>query len=122
MSTRADSVVDAAADRLERFVATARRDGGLRAKLAEAFENDPQFLRQLKPSLIAARIRGQAAPEGDGRAPVAAAEPEQAAPAAGPRPTVGGGPNPWVVLGVAFAAGVLIARLVDWRGYAHPRD
>jgi hypothetical protein len=26
------------------------------------------------------------------------------------------------VIGVAFAAGVVLAKLIDWRGHAHPRD
>jgi hypothetical protein len=34
----------------------------------------------------------------------------------------GGGPNPWLVAGVALAAGIALAKLVDWRGHAHPRD
>jgi hypothetical protein len=121
MTTRADDVVDAAADRLERFVSGARQDGGLRGKLAEALEDDPRFLRQLKPSLIAARMRGEATPQGNGRAP-APTEVEVEQPSQAPRPTVGGGPNPCLVLAAAFAVGVLMARLIDWRGYAHPRD
>jgi hypothetical protein len=32
-----------------------------------------------------------------------------------------GGPSPWLVLGAAFAAGVLAAKILDWRGHAHPR-
>jgi hypothetical protein len=31
------------------------------------------------------------------------------------------GPSPWLVLGAAFAAGMLAAKIVDWRGHAHPR-
>jgi hypothetical protein len=31
------------------------------------------------------------------------------------------GPSPWLVLGAAFAAGVLAAKILDWRGHAHPR-
>jgi hypothetical protein len=26
------------------------------------------------------------------------------------------------VLGAAFAVGVVLAKVVDWRGHAHPRD
>jgi hypothetical protein len=33
-----------------------------------------------------------------------------------------GGPSPWLVLGVAFLVGVALARLIDWRAHAHPRD
>ena len=31
------------------------------------------------------------------------------------------GPNPFVVAGAAFAAGTFLAKLIDWRGHAHPR-
>lgn len=34
----------------------------------------------------------------------------------------GAGPNPWLVVGVALAAGILVAKWIDWRGHAHPRD
>jgi hypothetical protein len=34
----------------------------------------------------------------------------------------GGGVSPWLVLGAAFAVGVVLAKVVDWRGHAHPRD
>jgi hypothetical protein len=37
-----------------------------------------------------------------------------------PRPRAGG-PNPFVVLGVAFVAGIALAKLLDWRGHGHPR-
>jgi hypothetical protein len=30
-------------------------------------------------------------------------------------------PNPLVVVGAAFGAGSLLAKLIDWRGHAHPR-
>lgn len=29
--------------------------------------------------------------------------------------------NPFVVVGAAVVAGVLTAKLLDWRGHAHPR-
>ena len=28
---------------------------------------------------------------------------------------------PWLLTGGALAAGVFLARLIDWRGHAHPR-
>ena len=31
------------------------------------------------------------------------------------------GPNPAVVVLAAFAAGYLFAKVIDWRGHAHPR-
>jgi hypothetical protein len=33
----------------------------------------------------------------------------------------GSGPNPLLVLGVALIAGYTIAKVIDWRGHAHPR-
>ena len=32
------------------------------------------------------------------------------------------GPPPVVIVGAAFVAGILLAKFVDWRGHAHPRD
>jgi hypothetical protein len=31
------------------------------------------------------------------------------------------GPNPFVVAGAAFVAGTVLAKVIDWRGHAHPR-
>ena len=33
----------------------------------------------------------------------------------------GGGPNPFLVIGVALVAGIVLAKVIDWRGHAHPR-
>lgn len=53
---------------------------------------------------------------------------ERAAPSApsgpqlGGRPTpAGSGPNPFVVVGAALVLGVVAARVIAWRGHAHPR-
>jgi hypothetical protein len=122
MSTRVDEALDAAANRLQSFVAQSRREGGLKAKLGEALEEDPAFLRKLKPSLIAARARGRrpAADRagGNGYAPAEAAT-EVSRPH-GSQPAKRG-PNPWLVLGAAFAVGVFAAKAIDWRSHAHPR-
>ena len=32
------------------------------------------------------------------------------------------GPPPIVIVGAAFVAGIVLAKVVDWRGHAHPRD
>jgi hypothetical protein len=29
--------------------------------------------------------------------------------------------SPWLVVGAALAAGYVLAKIVDWRGHAHPR-
>jgi hypothetical protein len=31
------------------------------------------------------------------------------------------GPSPFLVVGVAFATGIVLAKWIDWRGHAHPR-
>lgn len=49
-------------------------------------------------------------------APKAPSGPQHAAPKK-PRPS----PNPFVVAGAAFGIGSLIAKIIDWRGHAHPR-
>jgi hypothetical protein len=105
--TRGDQAVETAADRLETFVDKARAEGGVKAKVGEAFEEDPAFLRKLKPSLIKARAR-------DGR-------PAEPAPSKPKAKKAGGGPSPWLVVGAAFALGMLAAKALDWRGHAHPR-
>jgi hypothetical protein len=33
-----------------------------------------------------------------------------------------GGMSPWAVTGVALGAGYILAKTIDWRGHAHPRD
>ena len=91
----------------------AQRSGGVKAKAGNALAEDPAFLRKLKPSLIAARMKGEAAP-----APVAPSGPQLER----PKPSKGGGStSPWLVLGAALAAGYLLAKAIDWRGHAHPR-
>ena len=115
--TKGDQAIQSVADRLERLVSGAQRAGGVKAKVADRFADDPAFLRKLKPSLIAARAKG-ARPRED----------------AVPRPTAPSGPqldgrsgrrkggvNPLLVVGAAFAAGYLAAKVIDWRSHAHPR-
>jgi hypothetical protein len=116
--SKADQTFDAAADRLQAVADSAAAEGGLKAKLAQPLADDAAFLRQLKPSLIAARARGEAPtdrPPGHGA--VAPSGPQL-----GKRPAPGGGgPNPFAVLAIAFALGMLIAKVIDWRGHAHPK-
>jgi hypothetical protein len=112
--TRGDKAVETAADKLESVVRDAQASGGVKAKAGDAFAEDPAFLRKLKPSLVAARMKGD--------------EPEPAAPSgpqlARPKPRAQkkkGGSNPLAVVGAALAAGYLLAKAIDWRGHAHPR-
>jgi len=113
----ADERVERLADKLQQFAARSAREGGVKAKLAQPLAEDADFLRKLKPSLIKARVRGEAPPPA--RAP--------SAPQLRPRPrstqkSSGRGPSPWLVVGAAFAAGIVLAKVIDWRGHAHPRD
>ena len=114
--TKADQTVETAADKLEDFVQDARRSGGVKAKVGEALAEDPEFLRKLKPSLIKARAKGEA--------PTDERPTHVTPPPPSPRPKPkrkGGGPSPFLVLGAALAAGYVLAKMIDWRGHAHPR-
>jgi hypothetical protein len=117
--TRVDETIDRAADKLQELARKAAAQDGLKAKLAEPLAEDAAFLRKLKPSLIAARARGEAPTDqkpGAGTVvPPPAPKPPQAK-------RERGGPNPWLVAGVALAAGIALAKWIDWRGHAHPRD
>lgn len=117
---RADQLVDQAADRLQEFANQAAAEGGLKAKLAEPLADDAAFLRRLKPSLIKARFKGEApmdlAPAHGTVSPDAVQMGER------PKPPGEGGPNPFVVIGVGLVAGIVLAKIIDWRGHAHPRD
>jgi hypothetical protein len=112
--TKADEKVESAADRLARFVREAQASGGVKAKVGAALAEDPEFLRKLKPSLIKARVKGQA-PTNE-PAPSAPSRPQLARPK-----KRGGGPSPWLVIGAALAGGYVLAKVIDWRGHAHPR-
>ncbi|MGZ4309557.1 MAG: hypothetical protein ACXVRG_09515 [Gaiellaceae bacterium] len=134
--TSADLLVERGAQGLHRLAGrAAARGDGVGTWLAEELEADAAFLRKLKPSLIKGRMRAAK----NGGAP---AEPPPAPPSSnpgpppppsnpGPPPTTGatarkpkssGGPSPWLFVGAALVAGVVAAKVLDWRGHAHPRD
>jgi hypothetical protein len=117
--TKADQIVDKAAARLQEMAERAASEGDIAAKLAQPLADDAAFLRKLKPSLIIARAKGEApTDQKPAQGTVAPSGPQL-----GKRPRPGrGGPNPLLVVGVAFAAGILLAKVIDWRGHAHPRD
>jgi hypothetical protein len=117
--TKADQLVDRAAARLQEMADKAAAEGGVTAKLAQPLADDAAFLRKLKPSLIKKRVKGEAPTnQKPGQGTVAPSSPQL-----GKRPKKkGGGPSPWLVMGAAFAAGILLAKVIDWRGHAHPRD
>jgi hypothetical protein len=119
--TAADQKVERAANRLQRFASQLAGEGGVRAKLAEPLAEDADFIRKLKPSLIKARAKGEAPTnQKPGKAPLSPPSPQLGEK---PKPKkTGGGPNPWLVVGIGLAAGIVLAKWIDWRGHAHPRD
>jgi hypothetical protein len=121
VTTKADQLVDAGADKLEGLAAKNAAEGGLKSKLADELADDAAFLRKLKPSLMVARAKGEA-PTNEKPGEVRAAP---GGPQLGSRPSPrrnGAGPSPWLVVGGALAAGIALAKAIDWRGHAHPRD
>jgi len=114
-----DTLVDRGADRLQEFAEQAAARGGLGERVAEELAEDAAFLRKLKPSLIAARARGE--PPTDQK-PAQTQVTVPSGPQLGKRPGAGGGPSPIVVVAAALALGVLLAKVIDWRGHAHPRE
>jgi hypothetical protein len=148
---KGDQLIERGAARLDKLSRQAAAKGGFSAKLADGLADDAAFLRKLKPSLIAARARGEAPTnqepspqrrvrESDLMEGTPAPSDQEVPPASdakraptGPQITTnrrpktksgrgGKGPNPFVVAGIAVAAGIALAKLIDWRSHAHPRD
>ena len=117
MST-VDQKFDRLADKLQALANRSAAEGGAKAKLAQPLADDAAFIRKLKPSLIKARARGEA-PRTEAPTPghVTSRPARRRKPNGG-----GGGPNPWLVAGVCLVAGIALAKWIDWRGHAHPRD
>lgn len=74
-------------------------------------------------SLIEARAKGEVPTN---QKPGQATTPRSSPQVGGARPKrkrkKNGGPGPWIVVGAALAAGIVLAKWIDWRGNAHPRD
>jgi hypothetical protein len=124
--TTADQKVERAANKLQRLANQMAGEGGMKAKLAEPLAEDADFLRKLKPSLIKARAKGEAPTNQEpGKPTVTPTSPQLGK---RPKPTKkkkgggGGGPSPFLIVGAALVAGIVLAKWVDWRGHAHPRD
>ena len=116
---RGDQLVDRLADRVQQLADDLAGDGGGKAGVAQELADSAVFIRKLKPSLMAARWRGEAPKNSKpAQGVVAPSGPQLGKRASGAK----GGPNPFVVVGAAFVAGVFLAKVVDWRGHAHPRD
>src|SRR4051794_37860614 len=119
--TKADVLVERGANRLQLLARRAAgRGDGIGEWLSEELQQDADFLRKLKPSLIKARAKGenpsmpQATPQ-----PPPVPKPDKPKKA---KKKGGGGPTPLLIVGAALVTGIVIAKVVDWRGHAHPRD
>jgi hypothetical protein len=117
--TTADQKVERAANKLQHLANQLAGEGGAKAKLAEPLAEDADFVRKLKPSLIKARAKGEApTDQKPGRAPLSPTSPQLGK---RKKPKKQGGPNPFLVVGAALVAGIVLAKWVDWRSHAHPR-
>lgn len=143
-----DLLVERGALRLQQLAdKAAARGDGVGTWLSEELRNDAAFLRKLKPSLVKARAKGET-PKSDAAAATdteaSMAEPpksetatrqEPAAPPPSPPPprpaaskpkknkkAGSGGPPPIAIVGVAFVAGIVLAKVIDWRSHARQRD
>ena len=113
--TRGDRTVEKAADKLAEFVEHAQTSGGVKGRLGKAMSDDPDFVRNLKPSLIVQRAKGNAPADDSAVSQL----PTPAAPKS-PHKQPGKPPsalNPWAALGGAFATGYTIAKLIDRRAH-----
>jgi hypothetical protein len=117
---KGDGAVESGADKLEGLAEKAAAKGGVAGKMADELAEDAAFLRKLKPSLIVKRAKGELPKDQE------PSSTKVSRPAAPPGPQhapskSGGAANPFAVAGVAFGVGTLLAKLIDWRGHAHPR-
>jgi len=143
-----DLLVERGALRLQQLAdKAAARGDGVGTWLSEELRNDAAFLRKLKPSLVKARAKGEtprsdAAPAVDTEAamaePPTSEAPTRQEPAAPPPPpplprpaaskpqkkmkSRSGGPPPIVIVGAAFVAGIVLAKVIGWRGRAVSGD
>ena len=121
--TKGDLLVERGADRLQQLAdRAAARGDGVGEWLSEELRNDAAFLRKLKPSLIQARAKGKAPTNQE---PATTPPPSSGSPQPKPkkkRRKGGKGPAPVLVVGAALVAGIVLAKAIDWRGHAHPRD
>lgn len=132
--SKGDLLVERGATKLQQLARKAAgRGDGVGEWLSEELRADAEFLRKLKPSLIAARARGGNPPEPDAPRDYAGPPPPPTpppTPEAKPkkqkkkrkRKAKSGGPSPVLVIGAALVAGIVVAKVIDWRGHAHPRD
>jgi hypothetical protein len=112
----ADQTVERAADKLQQLANKLAGEGGLKSKLAQPLAEDADLIRRMKPSLIRARAEGKAPTPTSQKSGQTAATPSH--PQLSPRPKRkrGGGVSPWLVVGVALATGIVLAKWIDRKG------
>jgi len=135
----ADQTVERAANKLQQLANQLAGEGGLRSKLAQPLAEDADLIRKMKPSLIKARAKGEAPAakppvrdsgpvegvRGNREVPPTRGAASPSSPQLGARPKPrkkSGGPSPWIVVGAALAAGIVLAKWIDWRGHAPTRN
>ncbi|MDQ4082380.1 MAG: hypothetical protein M3123_05775 [Actinomycetota bacterium] len=124
---RGDDLVEKGAERLRQLSERAAARGGAGEQLAQQLADDAVFLRKLKPSVVAARARGQAPTDEEPERVTVMPSVERGS-AKRPRlsrggsQSDGGGPNPLVIVAAALVVGMVLAKVIDWRSHAHPRD
>lgn len=123
-----DSLLERGADVLERFAHDLAREDGFKRQLGEELAEDAAFLRNLAPTRVAERARGESEPVSPTQVATQVKEtlppPEPVpAPTAAPpqKQPKSGGVNPFAVIGIAFVAGFAVGRLIAWRSDAYPR-
>jgi hypothetical protein len=119
----ADQAVERASRRLQELADRFAGEDSLKAKLAQPLADDAEFLRKLKPSLIKARAKGELPTDEPPATGHTTPRPTRPTTRRKPkRPSGGGGPSPWLVVGAAVVVGVALAKVIDWRSHAHPRN
>jgi hypothetical protein len=120
----ADQTVEHAANKLQQLANQLAGGGGLKSKLAQPVAGDADFIRKMKPSLIKARAKGEAPTnQKPGQGTVAPSSPQLGSrPKAKKKEKKSAGPLPWIVVGAALAAGIVLAKWIYWRGDVYPRD
>jgi hypothetical protein len=118
--TRGDQLIERAAGKLDAFARRSAGATGIKGKLSGPLADDAELLRGMRPSHIAARLRGRAG--GEVTRASAVTEPLSPVPPEPPRKKQPRSGPPAIALAAgAFALGIVIAKVIDWRGHAHPR-
>jgi hypothetical protein len=99
-----DGILDKGADRLMELSERAAEAGGTAARLAEPLAQDAIRLRRMSSKLTAEQVMEET--------PTGAETNGRLAP--------GRGPSPFLLVGVAFVAGVVLAKVLDWMNHAEP--